>query len=1004
MTGVPLEGIFDLPTLLAAEAIATTVIGHGGNGDRTDAILRTIWIAVSVDRTIGGSDSLFGEGGDEIITGGPGNDTIDGGAGNDVIAGDNAWITRRQDAIGLRYRGLTQLTIYSPHDNGDGTLTYLPNITGPVANPTGHVDWNIHLFDNGTTDTSLYGNDNIAGGADSDMLFGQMGNDIIQGDGSVSILKQTLGTWDNPGHSVARAQTDGNDYVEGGPGNDLIFGGLGQDDLIGGNSSLYLPDGAPRPDGIDTIFGGSGQSTNPNDNGPTTTSGTDANGNRIDVPVPDLHAFDADVIVGDNGNIYQLVDTTTGQFYTYNYDTYAGKGSNTANVPTRIIPRAVTLLDYTPTGDAYYTACNPLWPAMCTQNVGTNTNIGGGDFLFGEGGNDIVYGETGSDRIFGGGGDDQLYGNSGSDWISGGTGDDGVLGDDGLLLMARNGAPEPLYGLAATTQTTLSTEEIGGGDGHNGTDFGITVNVTGRLNYTAIEQPFFIGANDIIYGGLGNDFLHGGVGDDAMSGAEALSNYYAYYFIPAGQPLVSFAAGRDPLAYLGSLAAYYTQNDPLGYNWTTGLFRYFDPAHPFAKIMIDPAKTIDFLLNFTSALAFDPLLADPVTGLSFDPVTHAQPILDDGQDVLFGDAGNDWLVGGTNQDVLFGGWGNDVLQADDNLDSTKVTTLGGQTVDYTGICNLAKSYSNDAHESSEVCGDLYDLQSHLTRMRASDITSSLDAIGETFAEGSGEEYTPDEAATLLRLLQFLKPNYSPLANDIVDPRGTNPTFADIAFGGAGYDILIANTASDRLLDWSDPVNAYYFPWEGHDEDVQIHDSHWDQADQFLLDLGLALGADPTRPEVSPWRWDGHDADFRNGEPFGELGLFTRWHDHEGDWWWNADGSDWWWNGHTGTWWQSHDDHGWWNEDHWGWWPWHGGENPGLDVEGSSDSGDEHGDGHHDPAHRPRLHRPEHAVRVHRPDRRVRARSLRRRELRLEPLLRPVGRLRVRRRGPPAPGS
>ena len=61
-----------------------------------------------------------------------------------------------------------------------------------------------------------------------------------------------------------------------------------------------------------------------------------------------------------------------------------------------------------------------------------------------------------------------------------------------------------------------------------------------------------------------------------------------------------------------------------------------------------------------------------------------QPVVDDGQDVLFGDAGNDWLVGGTNHDFLFGGWGNDLLQADDNLDSTKVTTLNGAAVTYAG--------------------------------------------------------------------------------------------------------------------------------------------------------------------------------------------------------------------------------------------------------------------------------------------------------------------------------
>jgi len=168
----------------------------------------------------------------------------------------------------------------------------------------------------------------------------------------------------------------------------------------------------------------------------------------------------------------------------------------------------VTLLDYTPYGDAAYTSCDPAHPWICTvHSTSGDANIGGADFLYGAGGNDAVYGETGGDTIFGGAQDDTLYGNSGSDWISGGTGDDGVLGDDGLLLVSRNGYAEPLYGLAATTQLILGGEEHG--DEHDG-NTAVTVNVTGSLAYTA-DRAAFLGraATTLIYGGLGNDFLHG---------------------------------------------------------------------------------------------------------------------------------------------------------------------------------------------------------------------------------------------------------------------------------------------------------------------------------------------------------------------------------------------------------------------------------------------------------------------------------------------------------------
>jgi Ca2+-binding RTX toxin-like protein len=39
----------------------------------------------------------------------------------------------------------------------------------------------------------------------------------------------------------------------------------------------------------------------------------------------------------------------------------------------------------------------------------------------------------------------------------------------------------------------------------------------------------------------------------------------------------------------------------------------------------------------------------------------------DGDDKIFGDLGNDWLVGGSGRDDTYGGFGNDLLNADDDL-------------------------------------------------------------------------------------------------------------------------------------------------------------------------------------------------------------------------------------------------------------------------------------------------------------------------------------------------
>ena len=55
------------------------------------------------------------------------------------------------------------------------------------------------------------------------------------------------------------------------------------------------------------------------------------------------HSRDAAFIVGDNGNVFRLVDAA-GNDRTFTYDNYGG--------PLRLIPRSVQQLDYTLGGNA----------------------------------------------------------------------------------------------------------------------------------------------------------------------------------------------------------------------------------------------------------------------------------------------------------------------------------------------------------------------------------------------------------------------------------------------------------------------------------------------------------------------------------------------------------------------------------------------------------------------------------------------------------------------------
>ncbi|MGH7341911.1 MAG: hypothetical protein ACREKH_15580, partial [Candidatus Rokuibacteriota bacterium] len=156
------------------------------------------------------------------------------------------------------------------------------------------------------------------------------------------------------------------------------------------------------------------------------------------------------------------------------------------------------------------------------------------------------------------------------------------------------------------------------------------------------------------------------------------------------------------------------------------------------------------------------------------------------EDALFGDLGNDWLVGGPDNDHLFGGWGADLLDADDDKG-----TNGGL---------------NDAED------------------------------------------------------------------------GPDAQIQDIAFGGAGRDVLNANSGGDRLIDWAGEFNSFLVPFAPFglatvSRGVPPH------LFQYLYDLARADGVDPTRAADT-----GNDP-ARLGEPDGELGLVTQkddaWQDQTG---------------------------------------------------------------------------------------------------------------------------
>ena len=187
-------------------------------------------------------------------------------------------------------------------------------------------------------------------------------------------------------------------------------------------------------------------------------------------------------------------------------------------------------------------------------------------------------------------------------------------------------------------------------------------------------------------------------------------------------------------------------------------------------------------------------------------------------------------------------------------------------VTYASLTALTNAYAASIQSARALTNELLEAQRAEARGDVRGRTRELTAFMDEALGQVGSGLTADQAAVLQRLARWLL-SPDPLANDTPDPKGSGVPYADLAFGGAGRDVLIGNTSSDRLIDWSDEFNTYAVPWntnEGQGDNGNkrpLVDRYDDELAEFLVDLGLSAGADPTRGNV-----------LRGGEPNGELGL------------------------------------------------------------------------------------------------------------------------------------
>jgi Ca2+-binding RTX toxin-like protein len=440
--------------------------GNAGNDDLVGG--------AGQDDLIGGTSGEVDEDGDPLVGGNHPDldDTIAGGDGaggigeddHDVACGDNCSIRR-----------------FAP-DSGDGWARDDLDETRGIVDV---IRRQIQLYDIGEVGAPAAAGtnaaDTIRGEDDHDRLYGQGGDDTLEG-GPVD------------------------DYVEGNDGHETVYGQGGQDDIVGGTGRTISDDPATAEDGrLDTnddLFGGDG------------TSGVTED--------------DFDVLVGDNATVLRgspFPDPDPGSAWQF----------NTFNAS---IIRAVFLYDVGVTGASVPADTNGADIIHGEANDDVAYGQGDGDTEFGEAGDDYLEGNEGADTIHGAEGNDDIIGGTGrinfdpptgvdgrldaGETLSGGPGFDVMAGDNAIIrrVLDGNGAwlqntfndgvqheRIQLLDIASRSNPNVPTD-VSGGDVMEGNEHDDLM--YGQGNGTGVP--------DDMKGNDGDDYMEGNAGGDLMQG------------------------------------------------------------------------------------------------------------------------------------------------------------------------------------------------------------------------------------------------------------------------------------------------------------------------------------------------------------------------------------------------------------------------------------------------------------------------------------------------------
>jgi len=605
---------------------------------------------------------LVGNSASNVLTGGLGDDTYVISSGDTVVEYANEGIDTVQSdqthTLGSNFENLTLTGTSAINgtgndlDNilagngaaniltgglGDDTYdlvgpddTLIENFNGGIDTVQTDVGWtlgdnfeNLMLGSGVGTGNEL---DNIITGGD--ILLGMSGNDTLIG---------------------GRA----NNTLDGGEGTDMLIGGIGNDIYIAGVGDTIVEN---INEGIDVVNSDISFTLSANVEilNLLGTNSIDGTGNELENTI---NGNDADnTLMGLSGD--DTINAGSGTDVLY-----GGSGDDILNGGTAYTGVAMSDRLYGEDGNDVLTA-----------------GVKGQAWLYGGNGNDtlmatqgsqvLMYGGADNDTLRGSAGNETLDGGAGVDYMYGREGDDVYAVDDVGDIVIENineGIDTIQSSITYTLGSNIENLTLTGTAAIDGTGNSLNNLITGNT------------ADNVLSGGAGDNVFNGGAGNDTLNGSQGADTYY--FNVGDGMDTIDEIGGISGATYADTikLGAGVTVTDvslTRDNTWAstkTDLLINFSNGNDQIRIKdwygndnnrVESLQFADGAVWDVAALAYGGLEVRGGDGMDFLSGLNNQDDRlygENGNDVLLGNGGNDQLYGGNGVDTLVGFAGNDDL-------------------------------------------------------------------------------------------------------------------------------------------------------------------------------------------------------------------------------------------------------------------------------------------------------------------------------------------------------